>query len=263
MPLFPRQDTLSIILIDDEPVIHKLLDPVLSKAGHQIHSCLNGEEGLAYLQTHNTDLVITDLNMPGMDGFAVLNAVIDTTPNTQVVILTGHSELDIAVRAMREGAYDFLPKPVEMGYLFSVLDRLIRYIKLLHEKEGYRQRLNRIEEDAQPSSTLNAIIGHSDAVRKMKEMIHQICQSRDATVLISGETGTGKELVARAIHDNSDRRDGPFVAINCTAMPHNLIETELFGHKKGAFTDAHEDRPGRFELAHRGTFFSTRSGIWT
>ena len=195
-----------------------------------------------------------------MNGFEVLRQVQSISPETEVIVITGVQEAENAFRALREGAFDFFNKPFKVEELNAAIQRTVRYQALRKEKDRVQAKLDRMEAKEREKSGLNALIGESEAVVKMKAQIQQVAATDYTTVLIVGETGTGKELVARAVHSESDRAGGPFVAVNCSAIPGNLFESAFFGHKKGAFTDAKADQKGHFELADGGTLFLDEIG---
>jgi DNA-binding NtrC family response regulator len=252
--------SMSVLLIDDEPAILRTIGDHLSARGHRVFPAERGAEGLEILKREAIDLVITDLKMPGMDGFEVLREVKRLSPGAEVIMVTAHGDIDSAVRAMREGAFDFFTKPPRMRELTASLERTARFHALRREKDRYRERLDRLGAEARQRYGLSAIIGESQPIRAVKTLIEQVCRTEATTVLITGETGTGKELVARAIHCESARAGGPFVAVNCTAIPESLVESEFYGHVKGAFTDAREDRAGHFERADGGVLFLDEIG---
>jgi DNA-binding NtrC family response regulator len=252
--------SMSVLLIDDEPAILRTIGDHLSARGHRVYQAERGAEGLEVLRREAIDLVITDLKMPGMDGFEVLREVKRLSPGAEVIMVTAHGDIDNAVRAMREGAFDFFTKPIKLRELTASLERTARFHALRTEKDRYRERLNRIGAQGRQRYGLSAIVGESAAIRAVKTLIEQVCQTDATTVLIGGETGTGKELVARAIHYEGRRADGPFAAVNCSAIPESLFESEFYGHEKGAFTDARESHQGHFELADGGTLFLDEIG---
>ena len=251
---------MTILLIDDEPDILRTVGNYLRDRGYRIYPVEGGGEGLDVLRREAVDIVITDLKMPGMDGLEVLREVKRTSPEVEVIIVTAYGDVEAAVQAMREGAFDFFTKPVKMRELTAALERTVRFHALRQEKDRYRGRLNRLDAEARRRYGLSAIVGESQAVRVLRNLILQVCQTDATTVLVCGETGTGKELVARAIHTESGRAGGPFVAVDCSAVPESLVESEFYGHVKGAFTDARESRAGHFEVADGGTLFLDEIG---
>ena len=252
--------SMSILLVDDDADVRRALGHHLRDEGHNVHLSEAGLPALEVLRDTRVDIVITDVRMPGMDGFELLGCIKRDWPDTEVVVVTAYGDVDSAVRALREGAFDYFTKPFNVHDIAASLERTARYRTLLHENERFRERLDQLGAEGRARYGLDAIIGESQAIGQVKEFIAQIAQTDNTTVLVVGETGTGKELVARAIHYESSRARGPFIAVDCTAIPANLIESEFYGHVKGAFTDAREDRKGRFELADGGTLFLDEIG---
>ena len=242
----------TVLVIDDDNALRIAMTKILRKEGHEVLSADCGEDGLRCLADAPVDVVLTDLRMEGMDGLAVLRAVRESAPLTQVVLITAHGSVEQAVEAMKQGAYDFLVKPVERPELLSAVQRAAERRKLEVENRALRARMGEIEQSP-------PIIGSSPKMAEIRATVHTIAPS-DATVLITGETGTGKEVVARTIHAHSTRRKGPFIVVNCAALPDTLMEAELFGHERGAFTGAESQRKGRFELADGGTLFLDEVG---
>jgi two-component system response regulator HydG len=242
----------TVLVIDDDNSLRVAIEKILRKEGHRVLSASSGAEGMDFLQAEPVDVVLTDLRMGGMSGLDVLRAVREANPLTQVVLITAHGTVEEAVEAMRDGAYDFLLKPVERPQLVSVVQRAGERRRLEVENRALRARVGE-DEECPP------MIGSSAQVAEIRRTVAKIAAS-DATVLIDGETGTGKEVVARAIHAQSDRAQGAFVVVNCAALPDTLMEAELFGHEQGAFTGAQSQRKGRFELADGGTIFLDEVG---
>ena len=255
-----EQVSMTILVIDDDAHIRAAIGKFLIARGHTVIEAANGEKGVEVVESQAVDIVITDVKMPGMDGFEVLRRVRSVAPETEVIVITGVKESENAFRALREGAFDFFNKPFKVEDLNAAIQRTVRYQVLRKEKNRVQARLDRFEAQERERSGLNAIIGESQAVVKMKAEIQQVAATDHTTVLIVGETGTGKELVARAVHCESVRAGGPFIPVNCSAIPGNLFESAFFGHKKGAFTDAKADQKGHFELAHGGTLFLDEIG---
>ncbi|OGG57004.1 MAG: hypothetical protein A3F84_05385 [Candidatus Handelsmanbacteria bacterium RIFCSPLOWO2_12_FULL_64_10] len=251
---------MNILLIDDEPDILRSVGDYLKTRGHRVFTARGGAQGLGILRREDVDIVITDVKMPDIDGFEVLREVWDTSPRTEVIMVTGFGDIDMAVQAMREGAFDFFTKPIKMVELSASIERTVRFHALRQEKDRAQERLDRIEEESRQRYGLSAILGESAAIQKVRDLIRQVCRTDATTVLICGETGTGKELVARAIHCESARAGGPFVAVDCTAIPQTLMESVFYGHEKGAFTDARETRKGHFEQADGGVLFLDEIG---
>lgn len=234
----------SVLVVDDEQGIREVLTDILSDEAYSVHSAENGVEALQVLDIELIDCVLLDIWLPGKGGLEVLAEVRERYPRVPVIIISGHATIDMAVRAVKHGAFDFLEKPLS-------LDRVTTTVRNAIEIESLR-RENAILRGGQSSET--RLVGNSPPIARIRELIEQTAGS-DARVMITGENGTGKEVCAREIHRRSRRRDGPFIAVNCAAIPETLIESELFGHEKGAFTGASGARKGKFELAHSGTLF--------
>jgi len=233
--------------VDDEPNIRQGLAEALEGQGYEIEQAASGETALERLSLTSFDLVLADLVMEGMDGIELLQEVNRLRPQTEVVIITAHGTIETAVKALKEGAYDYLTKPINVKRFRSYVHNILRAQELIEENRLLREQLRRQEEYSQ-------LIGRSEKLLTILEMIDQLAPT-DVTILIEGESGTGKELVANAIHQKSGRGQKPFISVNCGALPRELIGSELFGHEKGAFTSASQQKQGRFELAHRGTLF--------
>ena len=243
-----QPNDLKLLIIDDEPNIRSGLAKGLSKLVSNITEASEGEQGLAEFRRDRHDIVITDLRLPGnINGLEIVKAVRDECPNTQIIVITAYASIETAVEAMRMGASDFITKPLDLDFVRMQLRKAAEHVMLLNENRKLRQELNSIGQ-------IPDIIGNSTATRDLIRQISQVASS-DATVLILGESGTGKELTARAIHNLSDRRSNPFVGVNLGALPETLLESELFGHEKGAFTDARRQKAGHFETAREGTLF--------
>jgi two-component system NtrC family response regulator len=242
----------TILVVDDEKNYLLILKAILEDEGFEVLTALSGREALAIQKTSDVDLVLTDMKMPSMDGIELLEHIKSVNPDLPVIMMTAHGTVDKAVEAMQKGAYSYLLKPFDN-------DRLILYVKKavsVYQVIKENRRLRRAVED---QYSFGNIIGKSKVMQHMFETIRKVAPS-NATVLIEGESGTGKELVAKSIHFNSPRRQAPFVAVNCSALAENLLESELFGHEKGAFTGAMNTRKGRFELADSGTLFLDEIG---
>lgn len=220
--------------------------------GHTSTVCRSAREAVEAVGTNTFDAAIVDLKMPGGSGWDVIDHLREHSPETHYVISTGHGSMDDAIRAIRMGAYDFLPKPVSLFEISAVLQRIGDRISLENKNTALTNRLQQVEGRSD-------LIGESQGMRRVKTLIEKIAPT-DSAVLILGETGTGKEMVARRIHEQSERNDQPFVAVNCGAIPENLVESELFGHRKGAFTGADSARTGLFEVANGGTLFLDELG---
>ena len=243
---------LKLLFADDERSLQELMRLELPRMGHEVTVCPDGATALAALERNVYDCVLVDLDMPGAGGIEVIARAKQLAPDTEAVVLTGKSSLETAVAAMRHGSFDYLTKPCKLVDLAAVLHRVAEKRELTNKYRALKQRLERLE--GSPD-----LIGSSAPMEHVRRMIAKVAPT-NSTVLIFGETGTGKELVARAVHDQSHRAEMPFVPINCGALPDNLIESELFGHRKGAFTGADEHRVGLFEVAHGGTLFLDEIG---
>ncbi len=246
------QHKLRVLFVDDEAAIREVMRIELPRMGHDVTLCENGEAALAALETHTFDAAIVDLRMPGLSGWDVVDHLKKVSPDTEFIISTGHGNMDEAIQAVRRGAYDFLPKPCKLFEIANVLQRVGDKQALANKAIALENRLRAVEGSAD-------LIGNSSSMQRVKNLIEKIAPT-DSTVLILGETGTGKEMVARRIHESSNRRDAPFVAVNCGALPENLVESEFFGHRKGAFTGADTPRKGLFEVANSGTLFLDELG---
>lgn len=242
----------TVLVVDDEKGQREILRAILETEGYEVGTASGGEEALTAIQKVGFDLVITDLKMPGMDGHGVLKRIIKERPNTSVVMVTAHGSIDSAVEAIRLGAFDYLTKPLDRDRLLSVAKKAVDKARLLNENMLLREQL---EKQFRPEG----IIGSDSKMREVFRMIKKVSGS-SATVLIYGESGTGKELVAKALHYTSPRSSRPFMAINCAAIPETLLETELFGYEKGAFTGAYARNAGLFESADGGTIFLDEIG---
>ncbi len=236
-----------ILVVDDEQIIRESLSFVLRKEGYHVDESGNGKEALAKHEAAPYDLVITDIEMPEMRGTELLERITQRTPQTLVVIVTAYGSIETAVAALRKGAYDYILKPIDFDDLLLRIQKLLDHRRLKLENSLLRQELNRTYD-------FENIIGQSESMKRVFEVIKRVASS-DGTVLITGKSGTGKELVARAIHYNSHRRGKRFVAINCGAIVETLFESELFGHKKGSFTGATTDKEGLLKVAEGGSVF--------
>jgi two-component system response regulator AtoC len=234
-----------ILVVDDEPRMRRVLEIALAKLGHQVAVAGNGLEAAEIVQRGGVDLVITDLRMPQMDGIGLLARIRELELDTPVIVITAHGTVESAVAAMKHGAADYLLRPFDLETLELAVARVLEGAAVTRHNRFLRQELARGVGD---------LVGHSAPMQAVYEQVRQVGPTK-APVLIVGETGTGKELVARAVHDASPRRDRLFVPVNCAAIPAEMLESELFGFEKGAFTGAVKDRVGKFELAHEGTLF--------
>jgi DNA-binding NtrC family response regulator len=244
--------TTQILLIDDEKESCLALSTLLRKVGYAVASTHSGEAAFDLLQNQNFDLIISDLFLPGVSGIDILKKVKETSPRTCFILITGNASAETAVEAMKEGAFDYVTKPFNFEKLKLQVAKALEKSQLLAENLYLRQQLH-------GRYRFDNIIGNSLPMQKIFTRMEKVAAT-DSTVLVLGASGTGKELVAKAIHYNSHRRDKPFVAINCGAIPADLLESELFGHVKGAFTSASADKPGKFEVANGGTIFLDEIG---
>ena len=242
----------NILIIDDEPKMCKVLKFALEPDGHTVSTAESAEMGLEVFESATFDLVITDLKMPGKDGLFVLSEVKKQRPNTEVIMMTAYATAQNAVEAMKKGAYDYIIKPFEM-------DELKLKVRHIMEKRALTEENVQLRRELKDRYSLDNMVGQSGLMQEVYKMVERVAPT-DATVLIRGESGTGKELIAQAIHNLSPGSSEPFVAVNCGALPENLLESELFGHEKGAFTGADKTKLGRFELAGRGTIFLDEIG---
>jgi two-component system response regulator HydG len=243
---------LKILLVDDEPLMRLSMVDALEAAGYEVSAAASGTEGIEVLRQKTFDLVITDLRLPGADGLAVLKATKERAPGTEVIVITAHGSVETAVGAMKIGAFDYITKPFQMEELLLIAERVGRVVKLRRENQDLKETLEN-------KFCFNGILGTNSTMRAVLDKIKTVAGT-DSTILILGESGTGKELVANAIHQNSQRSHHPLIKVSCAALPETLLEAELFGHEKGAFTGALRQRRGRFELAHRGTLFLDEIG---
>src|SRR5437879_5466000 len=241
-----------VLIVEDDPAARVGLEQLVKSWGFIAESASDGEEALQKVTTFRPAIVITDMVMPRMDGLALLRALPQQGADVTTLLLTAQGTVETAVEAMKEGAYDYLTKPVDMQRLKILLDKIVERLETMREVKALRRQLRE-------HGTFGLLIGNSPEMRKIYQVIEQAAPT-GASVLISGESGTGKELVAQTIHQLSPRAAHPFVAINCAAIPDTLLESEIFGHEKGAFTGAAERRAGCFELADRGTLFLDEIG---
>ena len=241
-----------VFIIDDEKEMVDLVQLGLKKRGFTVVPLMSGADALAAMTEHDVDVVVTDLNMKGMTGLELCQRIVADRPDIPVIVLTAFGSFETAVGAIRAGAYDFVTKPVE-------IEALAIAIRRAGEHRQLRGEVKRLREVVASTRGRGALIGGSPAMQQIYQLIDQV-STTDATVLITGESGTGKEVVAREIHHRSRRKDGPFVTINCAAVPESLLESELFGHAKGAFTDAKHSRQGLFQQASGGTLFLDEVG---
>jgi len=241
-----------ILIVDDEESTRELFAELLQRWGYEVDQTADGHAALKIAAESRPDVIISDLVMPKLDGLALVRALREEQPDTPVVIITGKGSIDAAVEAVREGVFDFVEKPLDPARLKVILQRALEKKETLHEMQVLRRRLGQVDAGV-------GLVGSSPPMRKAMELVEKVAPSK-ASVVITGQSGTGKEMVARAIHQLSPRRDRPFIAINCSAIPATLIESEMFGHERGAFTGADQRRLGAWELADGGTLFLDEVG---
>ena len=247
MPKMPR-----ILVVDDEKPMRESLSDWLKEDGYNVGLAASGHEAVDMARKERWEVILLDLKMPGMDGLATLKKLKEVRPDAEVVMMTAYATVDTAVHAMKEGAFDYLVKPFDPDVVEMQIKKIVAHKELVQENILLRRKL---EETYQ----FDEIIGKSDAMQEVFNLISRVAPT-DSTVLITGESGTGKELIARAIHGNSNRCYMPFIAVSCGALPDSLLESELFGYEKGAFTGAENTKKGRFEMAHKGTLFLDEIG---
>ncbi|MCH7887569.1 MAG: sigma-54-dependent Fis family transcriptional regulator [Candidatus Marinimicrobia bacterium] len=243
----------SIFVVDDDSVIRANLQEFLQMEGHEVETFSSGEDALSRISNEVPDLMLIDLRLPGIDGLNLLEKVKNESQSIQVVIITGHADISSAVKAIKLGARDYIKKPFDMEEISIIVHKA--------ESAGKMdEHLAYLHKEEQTRLGFGEIIGTSEAIKNVFRFVRQVADSPKTTVLIRGETGTGKELVARAIHNNSDRSKNPFIEVNCSAFQETLLEAELFGHEAGAYTDAKERKKGLVELSHEGSFFLDEIG---
>jgi DNA-binding NtrC family response regulator len=241
-----------VLVVDDEAIIRQSLRDWLSDVGYQVLTAENGFQALEIIQQEGLRIVVADLVMPGMDGIELMKRAKEISPDVEVIIVTAYGSIPTAITAMREGAYDYIEKPFCPERAEILIEKLVEHQELIEENISLHQKL-------EERYRFENIIAKSPKMQQVIEVIKVVARS-NATVLITGETGTGKELVAQAIHSQSHRRGKPFVAVSCAALPESLLESELFGHEKGSFTGAYAQKKGKFEVANRGTLFLDEIG---
>lgn len=240
-----------ILIIDDERAIRRALREILEFEDFEVDEAENGKEGVKLASGEQYDIIFCDIKMPEMDGMEVLDELLKAKIETPVIMISGHGNIETAVQAIKKGAFDFIEKPLDLNRILVTIRNAGDRNVLVEEKKVLKKTVKRFKG--------SSIIGETDEIMAIKEMIEKVAPS-DARVLITGQNGTGKELVARSLHDQSDRKDAPFIEVNCAAIPAELIESELFGHEKGAFTSAVKQKKGKFELANGGTLFLDEIG---
>jgi DNA-binding NtrC family response regulator len=238
-----------ILVIDDEKSIRDTLKEILEYEDHQVDLAADGEEGLEQFKNNKYDIVLLDIKMPKKDGIEVLEDIFGVATDVPVIMISGHGNIDTAVESIKKGAYDFIEKPLDLNRLLVTIRNAMDRSSLINETKTLKRQVTKTYD----------IVGESEPIKKVKDMIEKVAPT-DARVLITGPNGSGKELVARWLHEKSERAEFPFVEVNCAAIPSELIESELFGHEKGAFTSAHKQRKGKFEQAHTGTIFLDEIG---
>ena len=239
----------SILIIDDEKAIRKTLGEILSYEGYKIDEAADGEEGLRLFKEKTYDVVLCDIKMPKMDGIEFLDKAGEINADVPVIMISGHGTIETAVEAVKKGAFDYISKPPDLNRLLITIRNALDKTSLVTETKVLKRKVSKVQE----------MIGESEPIRKIKDTIEKVAPT-EARVLITGENGVGKELVARWIHEKSNRATGPLVEVNCAAIPTELIESELFGHEKGSFTSAIKQRIGKFEQANGGTLFLDEIG---
>jgi len=243
---------IKILIVDDELIMRESLAGWLERDGHAVQTAASGEEALEKIKAAHFDILLVDIKMEGISGLDVLRKVKESDPDAEVVMITAYGSIPSAIEAMKDGAFDYMLKPFDPNELGVLIEKIIQHQEQAREniylKEQYKDR-----------TRFESMIGQSKPMQAIFDLICDVAPM-DSTVLITGQTGTGKGLAAKAIHTNSSRRNGPFVTVNCGAIPEHLMESELFGHQKGAFTDAKETKKGRLELAHGGTLFLDEIG---
>ena len=242
---------MKVLIIDDEKAIRRALREILEFEECNVDEAENGKEGLELIQKNEYDLIFCDIKMPVIDGLDVLSRTIKLNVETPIIMISGHGNIETAVQAIKDGAFDFIEKPLDLNRILVTLRNATDRNKLVEETKSLKTVVKKFKG--------SSIVGETDAILKIKEMIEKVAPS-DARVLVTGGNGSGKELVARSLHDNSNRRKMPFIEVNCAAIPAELIESELFGHVKGAFTSAVKDKKGKFQLASGGTLFLDEIG---
>jgi len=244
--------TATVLLVDDDATFRQVVTGELNRLGYQTEAVSSGEEAVRRIAVSEPDVVLLDLRLPGMDGLEVLKSIHTSAPATEVVMMTGHGSIDTAIESIRSGAFDYVVKPCPLDELHIRIQRAV-------ERRSLRQRANLLERGLTPPDLGSSFIGDSPEFQRLLKLVELVAPS-EGTVLISGETGAGKERVAKLIHARSPRRFRPFVVVECATLQENLLESELFGHERGAFTGADRGKPGLFEVAHGGTIFLDEIG---
>ncbi len=255
-----RFDGTRVLLVDDEPNMLRVVRRILHRRGAEVESAANGLDALDALEEFSADVILTDLAMPELDGLGLLQALHDRGNEALVIVLTGHGTMETAIQAMRLGARDYLLKPCDPDEILLVFHRELESQRLRRENLRLKGEVSSLTQRLERYESFGEMVGDSAPMQAVYQQIERLCRFDDLPVLVMGETGTGKELVARALHRGSPRGPHPFVAINCAAIPDDLQESQLFGHKKGSFTGATEDYVGAFEAAHQGTLLLDEVG---
>jgi len=242
----------NILIVDDEQIMCEMLEDDLKRHGFHPTCCISAEKALDALKTESFDALLTDMNLPNMNGIELCERVVANRPDIPVIVITAFGSMETAIAAIRAGAYDFVTKPIDTEFLVLALDRAVKH-------HGLQEKVKLLDEALRKSHQFDELIGQSPPMRKLIDRLERVADT-ETSILITGETGTGKELVAQALHRRSRRHKGPFVAVNCAALPDALLESELFGHKSGAFTDAKTERKGLFFQANSGTLFFDEIG---
>jgi len=241
-----------ILIVDDEPMMCEMLEDDLKRHGFHPTCYISAEKALETLKTESFDVLLTDMNLPNMNGIELCERIVANRPDIPVIVITAFGSMETAIAAIRAGAYDFVTKPIDSQFLVLALDRAVKH-------HGLQEKVKLLDKALKKSHQFDELIGQSPPMRKLIDRLERVADT-ETSILITGETGTGKELVAQALHRRSRRHKGPFVAVNCAALPETLLESELFGHKSGAFTDAKTERKGLFFQADGGTLFFDEIG---
>jgi len=249
----------NILVIDDNETIREGVAAVVAKMGHKAHVAEDGQRGVKLFKSRRVDFTITDLKMEGMDGIEVLKAVLETDPDAVVMLITAFGTVETAVEAMKSGAFDFITKPFKPDLLRAKVDQALEVARMKKEAARLKEENRVLREESLAQTGIDNLVGESPVMQEVFTTVRKVAPS-DSTVLVTGESGTGKELIAHALHDLSRRREGPFIRVGCGALAETLLESEMFGHEKGAFTGASRRKLGRFELADGGTIFLDEIG---